>query len=105
VARKLIFTLLLESRLIHKWLDFICLLGLYISKFSNKDNIKNIDRAVGIIQDEEKNEKLHNKMTSLDDKKLEELAHKIAVSVLQHIKVYEGMLTNLYITGGIYFNA
>ena len=105
VARKLIFSVLLESKLIHKWLDFNCLLALYISKFSNKDNIKNIDRAVGIIQDQLENEKLHNKMTSLDDKQLEEIAHKFAVLALQHFKEYEEMFTNLYIMGGIYFNA
>jgi hypothetical protein len=105
VARKLIFSFLLESKLIHKWLDFTCLLALYISKFSNMDNIKNIDRAVGIIQDELKNEKLHKNVASLTDEKLEKIGHKFAVSALQHFEEYEDMFTNLYIIGGIYFGA
>ena len=67
VARKLIFSFLLESKLIHKWLDFNCLLALHIAKFSNIDTVKNIDRAVGIIQDELKNLKLHNDVSSLTD--------------------------------------
>ena len=104
IARILIFSFLLESKLIHKWLDFHCLLALYISKFSTIDNIKNIDRAVGMIPDELKIEKLHKDTASLNDEKLEELAHKFAVSALQHFEEYEEMFINLYIIGGIYFD-
>jgi hypothetical protein len=86
MARKLIFSFLLESKLIHKWLDFTCLLALYISKFSNTDNIKNIDKAVGVIEDESKKEKSHKVAAYLDDEKLEETAHKRAVSALQHFE-------------------
>ncbi|HJT49340.1 MAG TPA: hypothetical protein VJ729_14240 [Nitrososphaeraceae archaeon] len=105
MARKLIFGFLLESNLIHKWLDFNCLLALYVSKFSNIDNIKNIDKAVGVIQDELKDEKLYREVASLTDKRLESIAHKFAISALQHFEEYEEMFTNLYLIGGIYFDA
>jgi hypothetical protein len=105
MARKLIFAFLLESNLIHKWLDFNCLLALYISKFRNVYNIKNIDKAVGVIQDELKDEKLHKDLASITDKRLEGIAHKFAELALQHFEEYEDMYTNLYIMGGIYFNA
>ena len=95
-ARKLIFALLLESNLIHKWLDFVCLLELYFSKFSNIDNIKDADKAVDLIQDELTYEKLHKRASYLDYENQEDVAHKRAVSVLQHFEEYEEMFTNLY---------
>ena len=105
MARKLIFAHLLESNLIHKWLDFLCLLELYFSKFSNIYNIKNVDKAAGLIQGELTYEKLHNHTSYLDDENLEDIAHKRAVSALQHFEEYEEIFTNLYLIGGIYFYA
>jgi hypothetical protein len=105
MARALIFTFLLESNLIHRWLDFECLLTLYTLTFSSTDNLRNIGMAVGIIQDELKDQTLHKYAPSFSDEKLEAIAHKFAQSVLQHYKEYEELFTILYLTGGIHFEA
>jgi hypothetical protein len=103
LTRKLIFAFLLESKLIHKWLDFECLLTLYTLKFSTIDNLRNIDMAVGMIQDELKDQTLHKHAASLTDEKLEKIAHKFAQSALQHIEKYEELFPILYLLGGIHF--
>ena len=105
MARKLIFAYLLESNLIHRWLDFECLLTFYILKSSSTDNLRNIDMAVGMIQDELKDQTLHKYAASLSDEKLEAIAHKFAQSALQHFEKYEELFTILYLTGGIHFEA
>jgi hypothetical protein len=104
VVRMLIFSFLLESKLIYRWLDHVCLLTFYMLKFGNKDTSRKIDMATGITHNRLKNEKLYDKVTYLDDKRLKEFADKTAVSVLQHFEEYEEMFTNLYIMGGICFN-
>jgi hypothetical protein len=48
---------------------------------------------------------LHKDASYVDDEKLEEIAHKRAVSALQHFEEYEEMFTNLYIIGGLHFDA
>jgi hypothetical protein len=105
MARKLIFAFLLESNLIRRWLDFECLFNLYTLKFSSIDHLRNINMAVGMIQDELKDQKLHEYAPSLSDEKLEAIAHKFAQSVLQHYKEYEELFTILYLAGGIHFEA
>jgi hypothetical protein len=105
MARKLIFAYLLESNLIHRWLDFECLLTLYTFKFSSIDNLRNINMSVGMIQDELNDQRLHEYAASLSDEKLEVIAHKFAQSALRHFKEYEELFTILYLMGGIHFEA
>jgi hypothetical protein len=61
--------------------------------------------AVGMIQDELKDQTLHKYAASLSDEKLEAIAHKFAQSALQHFEKYEELFTILYLTGGIHFEA
>ena len=58
-----------------------------------------------MIQDELKDQKLHEYAPFLSDEKLEAIAYKFAQSVLQHYKEYEELFTILYLTGGIHFEA
>jgi hypothetical protein len=105
IARKLLFAFLLESKLIHKWLDFHCLFALYQLKFNDMNTSRKIDKAVNVIEDESKIENLNKKASQYDDKKLNEMACSQAKLILQRHKEYEELFTSLYINGGLFFDA
>ncbi len=113
IARKLLFAFIVESKLIHNWLHYICLLGIYQLRFSNIDTIidtiLSVDRTLNVKQEESELEKLYEKQKMIacqyDDTKLERIARERAIVILQHHAEYEDLITNLYISGGIFFFA
>lgn len=105
IVRKLLFSFLLESNLIHKWLEFQCLLAFYLLKFNDINTIRKIGKAVNIIGEESKNENLYRNVNQYDDRKLKRLANRQAILILKRFKEHEELFTSLYINGGLYFNA
>jgi hypothetical protein len=73
-ARKLIFSLLMESKLIYRYWKVKALSYLYVLKFGGKDKQREIKKAVGIVSDEANLENLYNIILSLDYKELEVMA-------------------------------
>jgi hypothetical protein len=89
IVRKVLFSFLLESKLIHKWLEFVCLLAFYQLKFNGTNTIRKIEKAVNVIGEESKNESLYSKVGQYDDKKLKELASRQAILILKRFKEHE----------------
>jgi hypothetical protein len=46
IARDLIFSLLLEAKLIYKWLDFVCLYRFYLLKFGKTDTFGKLETTL-----------------------------------------------------------
>lgn len=100
-ARELIFAFLLESKVIHKWLDFICLFALYQLKFSDSEIIDKVHKTSNLPVQQLQN--LREKVIRADDEKIKEVAHKLAVNVLRSFEKNVEFFTNLFVMGGIYF--
>jgi hypothetical protein len=105
LARNLIFSYLLQSGLIHRWLDFVCLYSYYQLKFEGPKAWAEVHSLIRNFFPTEQLESFYQKLCSIDDKKLRELANKSAVEMLENYDKYQDLFTNLYLMGGIYFNA
>jgi hypothetical protein len=105
IARELIFSFLLESKLIYKWLDFICRYSFYLLKFGKTDSFERLKTAPRIEpMSETKLKRLFQEVSRLDDDNLRQMAHAEALHILQHHRENEMLFCNLYLRGGILFN-
>lgn len=105
IARELIFSFLLESKLIYKWLDFICLYRFYLLKFGKTNTFERLETASRIdAMSETQLQRLFQEVSRLDDDNLRQMAHAEAVHILQHYRENEMLFCNLYLRGGILFN-
>jgi hypothetical protein len=69
------------------------------------NTIRKIDKAVNVIGDDSKIEKLYKKASQYDDKKLNEMARSQSKLILQQHQESEDLFTSLYINGGLFFDA
>ena len=105
IARMLLFSFLLESKLIHKWLEFICLYRFYLLKFGKTNAFRRVETASWIdFGSDIPIKRLFEKVSRLDDDNLRKMAHIKAVHILQHHTQYEILFSNLYLRGGILYN-
>jgi hypothetical protein len=104
-ARKIIYSLLMESNLIYRYWKIKALSYLCVLKFGGKDKRIEINKATGQPTDEADLDNLYSTIRTLNDRELEAMAEEKAKSITKNIREDDQDLLRFYLWGGSYFYA